>query len=142
MGLSASIGVSLWTAGSVFGVGCSVRGHRGGRPGGAVGEPSHDQTLFAANGVAFRKGRKSVAMVETKSAAQDALIVLLARSGLRGLVRVPHDEDECRRVRDRYSDLVGRREMRVRELIQLRTAEEDMQGRIYEILMPMFERRQ
>jgi hypothetical protein len=106
----------------------------------SVGEPSHDQTLFAANGVAFRKGKKPVAMVETKNAAQDALIVLLARSGVRGLVRVPHDEAECRRVCDRYSDLVGRREMRVRELIQLRTADEDMQVKIYDILMPLLER--
>ncbi len=105
-----------------------------------IGDASNGQTLFVAHGVAFMKGRRTVAAVETKNAAQDALIVLLARSGVRGLVRVPHDEEECRRVHDRYSDLVGRREVRVRELIQLRTADEDMQGRIYDILMPLLER--
>ena len=105
-----------------------------------MGDACNGQTLFEAHGVAFLKGRKTVAMVETKNAAQDALIVLLARSAVRGLVRVPHDEAECRGVCDRYSDLVGRREARVRELIQLRTADEDMQVRIYDILMPLLER--
>ncbi|MBM4035034.1 MAG: SAM-dependent methyltransferase [Planctomycetes bacterium] len=106
----------------------------------AAGEACNGQTLFVAHGVAFMKGRKTVAAVETKNAAQDALIVLLARSGVRGLVRVPHDEAECQRVYDRYSDLVGRREARVRELIQLRTADEDAQGRIYDALMRLLER--
>ncbi len=105
-----------------------------------IGDACNGQTLFAAHGVAFVKGRKTVAAVETKNAAQDALIVLLARNGLRGLVRVPHEEAECQRVYDRYSDLVGRREVRVRELIQLRTADEDVQGRIYDILMPLLDR--
>ena len=106
----------------------------------SVGNACNGQTLFAAHGVAFIRGKKTFAMVETKNAAQDGLIVLLARCGVRGLVRVPHDEAECQRVCDRYSDLVGRREMRVRELIQLRTKDEDVQVRIYEVLMPLLER--
>lgn len=106
----------------------------------AAGEPSHDQSLLAAHGVAFRKGRKTLGLVEARSEAQAQLILLLAHGGVRGLVRVPHEEAECRRVLDRYSRFVGRRDERLRELIQQRTADEEVQTRLAGILTPLLGR--
>ncbi len=48
------------------------------------------------------KGRKTLDIVETRIPEQDDLIVSLAEAGLRGLVRVPHEADECRRVTNAF----------------------------------------
>ena len=105
------------------------------------GMPKQQESLFAAHGVAFVKGRKTIDLVEAKTKAQVRLIILVAGSGVRGLVRVPHDEDECRRLFHHYEDFVLRRRNRVREMIEDRTADEDMQMKVYEALMPMLVRR-
>lgn len=104
----------------------------------SVGEPS--QGPLAPHIVEFRRGKKLIGAVHTKNTAQDDLLVFLARSGVRGLVRVPHDEEECRRVYERYSDFAGRRDERLRKLIQDRTADEEMQGRISDILTTLLTR--
>lgn len=104
----------------------------------SVGEPS--QGPLAPHIVEFRRGKKLIGAVHTKNTAQDDLLVFLARSGVRGLVRVPHDEEECRRVYERYSDFAGRRDERLRKLIHDRTADEEMQGRISDILTTLLTR--
>jgi len=104
----------------------------------SVGEPS--QGPLAPHIVEFRRGKKLIGAVHTKNTAHDDLLVFLARSGVRGLVRVPHDEEECRRVYERYGDFAGRRDERLRALIQDRTADEEMQGRINDILVSLLER--
>ena len=55
-------------------------------------------------------------------------------SGLRGLVRVPHEEDECRRVLGAYERFIGKREALLRRLIEERSADEDLQKMIYNAL--------
>jgi hypothetical protein len=95
------------------------------------------QGLIYENGVTFMKGKRSVKIVETKIPEQDPLILLLARSGVHGLVRVPHEKEECERVLAEYEDFSRRRETRLRELIEDRTADEEMQEKIYQALMPL-----
>ena len=71
---------------------------------------------------------------------QDQLIILLAESGIRGLVPIPHEQDECERVLQEYGDFIRRREDAARGLIANRTHDEDMQEKIYEALMLLMTR--
>lgn len=106
----------------------------------AVGKPQllrELQGLIYDNGVAFMKGKRSVKIIETKIPEQDPLLLLLARSGVHGLVRVPHEKEDCECVLAEYEDFTRRRETRVRELIENRTADEEMQEKIYQAMMPM-----
>lgn len=102
-----------------------------------VGSPSEHRTLFVEHGVEFVRGGKSIDVVEAKNAAQVPLILLVADNGLRGLVRIPRDEDECRRVLQRYGDFVLHRDRRVRELIAERTADEEMQEKVRKALLQL-----
>ena len=108
----------------------------------ADGEPEPFSDMFNTHGVQFRKGKTNVSLVQTKNPIQDDLIILLAKSGTRGLVRVPHEESECRRVLQKYERFILERDRRIRELIEERTADEDLQEKIYEALMPLFSRKQ
>ena len=71
---------------------------------------------------------------------QDSLIILLAKSGIRGLVPIPHEKDECHRVLQEYGDFIRRREDAVWELIGNRTHDEDLQEKIYAALMLLMTR--
>lgn len=94
--------------------------------------------MFTTHSVKFLKGRSNqIALIETKNPAQSDLIVLVARSGIQGLVRIPHEEDECLNVFREYDGFIRERERRLRELIAERTADEDMQEKIYDALMPL-----
>ena len=87
-------------------------------------------------GVVFMKGKKPMANIDTKIPEQDPLIILLAGSGIRGLVQVPHEPEECERLYLEYGDFLRRQEETVRELIAHRTLDEEMQEKIYAALMP------
>jgi len=45
--------------------------------------------------------------------------------------------DECRRVLQRYEGFINQRENQVSQLIKERTADEGIQGEIYNALVPM-----
>jgi hypothetical protein len=92
--------------------------------------------LLYDRGVVFLKGKKPLVNIITKNPEQDPLIILLAGSGIHGLVRVPHEPEECERLYHEYGDFLRRREETVRELIADRTRDEDMQEKIYAALMP------
>jgi len=98
------------------------------------GHPVLHESLFDKHGVAFQKGKRTVGIVKTVVAAQDALVILVAGSGLRGLRRFPHQESECRRLFTSYENFVRRREKRIWELIEARTIDEETQKKIYEVL--------
>jgi hypothetical protein len=85
--------------------------------------------------VVFLKGKKSIAAIDTHMQEQDPLIILLAKSGIRGLVPIPHEKDECQRVFQEYGDFIRRREDAIWALIANRTHDEDMQEKIYSALM-------
>lgn len=101
------------------------------------GAPHTGNDLFTSHGVKFMKGKKEAGFVETKSDAQDALVVLLAASGIRGLTRVPHEEDEAIKVFGEFQRFIKKRQQRLRELVEERTADEDMQEKIYEALLTL-----
>ena len=93
--------------------------------------------IFVAHGVEFVKGKKRAALISTKIPAQDELVVLVANSGVRGLVRIPHEDGECRTLLRRFGRFIADRDGRIRELVINRTADEDMQARIMEALQPL-----
>jgi len=101
------------------------------------GEPEQDNGLFHKHQVVFKKGKRVIAEVQTNSSVQDALVVLLARNGLRGFVRVPHEDEECQRVLDGYLNFVMRRNRRLRDLVEQRTVDEDMQDKIMDALIQL-----
>jgi hypothetical protein len=94
--------------------------------------------LLYDRGVVFLKGKKPLANLITKIPEQDPLVILLARSGLHGLVRLPHGPEECQRLYHEYSDFLHRRDAEVRELIADRTLDEELQEKIYGALIPLF----
>jgi hypothetical protein len=98
-------------------------------------EPKKAEDLFTANGVEFANKKKSVGFIETRSPAQDDLIMLLARSGQRGTVLVPRDQRECSQVLQPYDKFVKQREAHLRQLIEERTNDPDLQKKIYGSLM-------
>jgi hypothetical protein len=105
------------------------------------GEAELHQDMFTPHGVRFVKGKKTlVKEIETKVPEQDELIVLVAKSGVRGLVRVPRDGDELQRVRADFGRFLARRDKTVREMIEERTADEDLQEKIYSALLPLLAR--
>ncbi|MBE0537911.1 MAG: N-6 DNA methylase [Phycisphaerae bacterium] len=103
----------------------------------AEGEPFVYKDMLVRHGVRFVKGTKEVALVTTRTPGQDALLATLAGAGHRGLVRVPHEEGVCRELLGRYEQFVRRRDRAVIEMIQERTADEDLQEKIFEALMPL-----
>ncbi len=78
-------------------------------------------------GVVFMKGKKPVANIDTKIPEQDPLVILLAGSGMHGLVRVPHDPEECRRLHHEFTGFLHRREETIRELSANRTLDDEVQ---------------
>lgn len=104
----------------------------------AEGIPSIYRDMFVSTGVRFIKGKKTeTALLKTQNTVQDELIVLLVRSGIRGLVRLPHSEAEGRRLMGDYGRFVMKREEWIRHAIGERTADEDLHEKIYASLMPM-----
>ncbi len=101
------------------------------------GSPESVKDILSPHGVRFKKGKRELVFIKTKIEEQDVLVVLVASSGVRGLVRVPHEADEAARIYERYRRFINQRERRIRELIESRTADEDMQEKIYEALMPL-----
>jgi hypothetical protein len=106
----------------------------------AEGEPQELRDLYHDRGVVFMKGKKSIAAIDTHMPEQDPLIILLVKSGTRGLVPIPHEKDECQRVLQEYGDFIRRREDAVRGLIANRTHDEDLQEKIYAALMLLMTR--
>ena len=99
------------------------------------GEPEALHGLFVKDGVAFKQGKKIVE-IEAKIPAQVPLIILIAESGLRGLIRVPARTEECSRVYQEYANFVHKRKNRILEMIEERTSDEELQQKIYAELFP------
>jgi hypothetical protein len=94
-------------------------------------ELHHD--LFADQGsVRFTKGRKPLAMITTKAPAQAALIVLIAEHGVRGLVRIPLKSEDCQTLHKTYARLIEDRAQRIRNIVDERTGDPDLQEEIFE----------
>ncbi len=102
----------------------------------AEGEPESYKDLFK-KGVIFKKGKRRTALIEAGSQAQDGLIILVALSGIRGFVRIPREESECNRVLQLFTDFVETRRRVVHELMENRTAEGEIQKKVYSSIMQL-----
>ncbi|MCA1959637.1 MAG: hypothetical protein LDL33_02490 [Desulfomonile sp.] len=85
-----------------------------------------------------RKRRDLTLLDKGKRGVLTGEVKLPYQSGLRGLVRVPHEEDECLRVHREYADFVFKRNRQIVELIEERTKDEDLREKIFEELIPRF----
>jgi hypothetical protein len=99
------------------------------------GKPEIYEDLFVKHGVRFARGRKDVHIIETKIASQAPLVCLVAQSGQRGLLRFPHEDQECQNVLDRFGTFIKNRNKHLLQLVKERTADEEMQAKILDGLM-------
>jgi methylase of polypeptide subunit release factors len=100
------------------------------------GEPAVRQDLFIDHGVTFSGGGlQDSELIETNNESQAELLSLLADSGRRGLVRVPHDPQECDALKSEYGKFLQLREEEIDALIEERTANEKLQRRVKNVLM-------
>jgi len=98
-----------------------------------VARPSSD--MFTGNGLVFVKGkRQNTGHVQTRFKVQDDLVTLAVEEGNRGLLRVPHTEAECTKVLNEYRDFIERRDKKLREFVEERTSDEDLQEKILSAL--------
>jgi type I restriction-modification system DNA methylase subunit len=101
------------------------------------GEPELIDDLIHANTLRFRKGRQTVCDVEARTPEQAALLIALAGAGVRGLVRVPHDGEKAAQLHRRFAEWWESRMATLRELVEQRTADEDLQDRTLGALQPL-----
>lgn len=98
-------------------------------PAQGAAEVHHD--LFSdQGGVRFLRGRKQLALVPARSLEQAALVALVATYGARGLVRAPLAADDCARLQRRYQAFLDDRAGRVRQLVEERTGDPELQERV------------
>jgi hypothetical protein len=103
------------------------------------GEAKPYSDMLVAQAVKFTKGvRTQIALIPTITGSQSQLLALLANTGTRGLVRVPRDEAECSRTLGEYREFIDHRDTRLRELVEERTADEDIQEKILSALRASF----
>lgn len=102
------------------------------------GKPQVHSDLLIPHGVAFSQGPRKAPIVAVKIEEQTHLVCFLAEHGMRGLVRVPVSAADCNRVLKSFGDFIRARNARLKEIIEERTADEDMQGKVYELLDVMF----
>ncbi|KAB2928860.1 MAG: SAM-dependent DNA methyltransferase [Candidatus Contendobacter sp.] len=92
-------------------------------------EVHHD--LFSdQGGVRFMRGRKQIALVPARSLEQATLVALVATRGARGLVRAPLAADDCARLHRRYQAFLDDRAQRIRQLVEERTGDPELQERV------------
>ncbi len=99
------------------------------------GMPTEYRDMFNEHGVAFKKGKKLLTLIKTVIPEQDKLLTLIAATNIRGLVRVPHEADDCIALLTKYQKFLSEQKSRVQELVASRTADEDLQEKIIEPLL-------
>lgn len=102
------------------------------------GKPLVHSDLLIPHGVAFSQGPRKSPVVAVKIEEQTHLVCFLAEHGMRGLVRVPVTAADCDRVLKSFGDFIRARNARLKEIIEERTADEDMQEKVYTLLSAMF----
>ena len=102
----------------------------------ADGEAQTYSDMLTPQSVKFMKGAKTqIALIQTKAQPQAELITLLANTGTRGLVRVPHENADVLNLLKDYREFLDLRNARIQELIQERTSDKDTQEKITDALM-------
>lgn len=106
----------------------------------ATGQAEKYTDLYVPHGVRFAGGRKTKSAVEAKSEAHAGLLVLLANAGLRGLVRIPFEDNEAVKVHKTYARFVAERGAQLKQFIAERTADEDLGEKILREALNLLQR--
>jgi type I restriction-modification system DNA methylase subunit len=103
------------------------------------GEPEPLDGLLEEHAIRFlgRKGSEAP-IVEARSDAQRELLMLLVKNGVRGLVRLPLEDETSNKVRLRYTNLLHQRAETSRTLIEERTSDPELQEKVHANLMRRF----
>ncbi|MEZ6192486.1 MAG: hypothetical protein R3C45_14515 [Phycisphaerales bacterium] len=95
------------------------------------GEAELLDDLLHQNAVRFRKGRRTMGLIEPRSGEQAKLLLTLARAGMKGLVRVPHDPTRAAALHRTFKDWLEERDRVLNQLIGERTGDEELQERVF-----------
>lgn len=99
------------------------------------GEPSLFSDMFIPKGVIFKNKKKTIKIVEVEVEGQELLLSIVAEEGKRGLVPISRDPKELQNMIKTYRDFLIKRDHRLSELIEERTADEETQAQIYSSLI-------
>jgi hypothetical protein len=92
--------------------------------------------LFDRHAIRFFVNKNSEApIIETRNDAQRDLLLLLVENGVRGFIRVPLEEEANLDLRERYARFLKQRADRLRTLVEERTADPDLQEKVYAELL-------
>ena len=107
----------------------------------ASGDASPYSDMLVEHAVEFVKGTKTrIALIAVTTESQAQLLALLANAGIRGLVRVPHEEAVCAQLENDCRRFIEHRDARLRELVCERTADEDIQEKTLSALRALLTR--
>lgn len=102
------------------------------------GTPTPDDGLFEQHAIRFVGAKSGEApTIETRSEAQRALLLLLIEEGINEFPRIPVDDAASQSLYERYATFLEQRTNTLRTLIEERTADPDLQGKVYDILLRM-----
>jgi hypothetical protein len=101
-----------------------------------TGTPTLEDGLFEQYAVRF-VGVKSghAPTVETRNESQRGLLLLLIEEGRKDYPQIPVDEVASENLLQRYSAFLESRDEALRNLIEARTADEELQDKVYDLLI-------
>ncbi len=100
------------------------------------GIPEPMDGLFDNHAIRFFTNKKTEApIIETRNDAQRNLLLFLVKSSMRGFVRVPLEAEASQALHKRYSQFVNQRAETLRTLVEERTADPDLQDKVYAHLL-------
>lgn len=102
-----------------------------------IGEPEIYSDMYVPHGVIFKSGRRKAQIIATRNQAQSELLVLVVNSGERVYIRVPFEEKNAKKVFKLFEKAVNDRDRIMRKLIAERTADEELQEKIYSLVLNM-----
>ncbi len=107
----------------------------------ANGEPERLDGLLESHAIRFFSRKNSEApIIETSSDPQRELLILLIENGMRGLIRIPVEEEASSRLRARYEKFLKQRADTLRSLVEDRTADPELQEKVYAAAMQRIQR--
>ena len=86
-------------------------------------------------GVEFLRGSKMVGLTATKLQDHAELLALVANEDRRHVIRVPSDAAMCKKLTGVYAGFLSEREQRLREAVAERVADEDVQQRVFDLIL-------
>ncbi len=96
------------------------------------------EDILVPHGVRFvTPKKKTIKIIEMLVPGQETLCAMVANTERWGFVRIPHEIDECKRLEEEFGQFVIQRDQRLRELIEYRTADEELQEKVFNTLQQM-----